>query len=28
VIPWMVPKGAMTFSHAHFLRSVSELDEE
>jgi uncharacterized protein YciI len=28
VIPWMVPRGAMTFSPAHFPRSVSELDEE
>jgi uncharacterized protein len=28
VIPWMVPRGAMTFSHAHFPRSVSELDDE
>jgi uncharacterized protein len=28
VIPWMVPRGAMTFSPARFPRSVSELDEE
>jgi uncharacterized protein len=28
VIPWMVPRGAMTFSRARFPRSVSELDEE
>ncbi len=28
VIPWIVPRGAMTFAHAHFPRSVSELDGE
>lgn len=28
VIPWMVPRGAMSFSPARFPRSVSELDEE
>jgi uncharacterized protein YciI len=28
VIPWMVPRGAMTFSPARFPRSVSDLDEE
>jgi len=28
VIPWMVPRGAMTFSRVHFPRSVSEVDEE
>jgi uncharacterized protein len=28
VIPWIVPRGAMTFSPARFPRSVSELDEE
>jgi uncharacterized protein len=28
VIPWMVPRGAMTFSHAHFPRAMSELDEK
>src|SRR5260370_22420362 len=28
VIPWMVPRGAMNFSRAHFPPSVSELDQE
>ena len=28
VIPWMVPRGAMTFSPARFPRSLSELAEE
>src|SRR5713101_8224382 len=28
VMPWMVPRGAMSFSLAHFPRSVSELDEQ
>src|SRR5713226_4406980 len=28
VIPWMVPRGAMTFSHTQFPRSVSDLAEE
>jgi hypothetical protein len=27
VISWMVPKGAMTFSHTRFPRSMSEVDE-
>jgi uncharacterized protein YciI len=27
VMPWIVPKGAMTFSHTHFPRSMSEVDE-
>ena len=25
VVPWMVPRGAMTFGPAHFPRSMSEL---
>jgi uncharacterized protein len=25
VVPWMVPAGAMTFSAAHFPRSVAEV---
>jgi uncharacterized protein YciI len=28
VIPWMVPRGALSFSRTHFPRSVSEVDEE
>jgi len=27
VMPWIVPKGAMTFSHTHFPRSMSEIDK-
>jgi uncharacterized protein YciI len=27
VISWMVPKGAMSFSHTRFPRSMSEVDE-
>ena len=27
VISWMVPKGAMTFSHTRFPRSMSEVEE-
>jgi uncharacterized protein YciI len=28
VIPWMVPRGALSFSPTHFPRSVRELDGE
>lgn len=28
VIPWMVPRGAVSYSRTRFPRSVSELDED
>jgi uncharacterized protein YciI len=28
VIPWMVPRGAVTYSHTRFPRSIRELEED